>query len=124
MKVKSEKKEKSQALGYILSLAAMAAMVGLFKASMRSAFVKSAQTSFAAVLNFSGRTGAREEETLRKAVARASVQCYAIEGRYPPSVEYLEENYAVQINRKKYNVFYDGFASNVMPEITIIPIDE
>ena len=58
----------------------------------------------AAVLNFSGRTGAREEETLRKAVARASVQCYAIEGRYPPSVEYLEENYAVQINRKKYNV--------------------
>ena len=34
------------------------------------------------------------------------------------------ENYAVQINRKKYNVFYDGFASNVMPEITIIPIDE
>ena len=45
-------------------------------------------------------------------------QCYAIEGRYPPSVEYLEENYAVQINRKKYNVFYDGFASNVMPEIT------
>ena len=108
MKVKSEKKEKSQALGYILSLAAMAAMVALFAA---------------AVLNFSGRTGAREE-TLRKAVARASVQCYAIEGRYPPSVEYLEENYAVQINRKKYNVFYDGFASNVMPEITIIPIDE
>ena len=30
MKVKSEKKEKSQALGYILSLAAMAAMVALF----------------------------------------------------------------------------------------------
>ena len=84
---------------------AMAAMVALFAA---------------AVLNFSGRTGAREEETLRKAVARASVQCYAIEGRYPPSVEYLEENYGVQINRKKYNVFYDGFASNVMPEITII----
>ena len=68
-----------------------------------------------------------EEESLmslRDAIRRASVQCYAIEGRYPPSVEYLEENYAVQINRKKYNVFYDGFASNVMPEITIIPIDE
>ena len=37
---------------------------------------------------------------------------------------YLEENYGVQINRKKYNVFYDGFASNVMPEINIIPIEE
>ena len=109
MKVKSQKKEKNQTLGYILSLTAMAAVVAVFAA---------------AVLNFSGRTGAREEETLRKAVARASVQCYAIEGRYPPSVEYLEENYEVQINRKKYNVFYDGFASYVMPEITIIPIDE
>ena len=109
MKVKSQKKEKNQTLGYILSLTAMAAVVAVFAA---------------AVLNFSGRTGAREEETLRKAVARASVQCYAIEGRYPPSVEYLEENYGVQINRKKYNVFYDGFASNVMPEINIIPIEE
>jgi CDP-diacylglycerol pyrophosphatase len=109
MKVKSEKKEKSQALGYILSLAAMAAMVALFAA---------------AVLNFSGRTGAREEETLRKAVARASVQCYAIEGRYPPSVEYLEENYGVRIDRDRYNVFYNGFASNVMPEIVINPIEE
>ena len=75
-------------------------------------------------MNFAGRTGGREEETLKKAVTRASVQCYAIEGRYPPSVEYLEENYGVQINRKKYNVFYDGFASNVMPEINIIPIEE
>ena len=109
MKVKSEKKEKSQALGYILSLAAMAAMVALFAA---------------AVLNFSGRTGAREEETLRKAVARASVQCYAIGGRYPPSVEYLEENYGVRIDRDRYNVFYNGFASNVMPEIVINPIEE
>ena len=106
MKVKSEKKEKSQALGYILSLAAMAAMVALFAA---------------AVLNFSGRTGAREEETLRKAVARASVQCYAIEGRYPPSVEYLEEHYGIQIDRERYNVFYSGFASNIMPDITVIP---
>lgn len=50
MKVKSQKKEKNQALGYILSLAAMAAVVAVFAA---------------AVLNFSGRTGAREEETLR-----------------------------------------------------------
>lgn len=109
MKVKSRKREKKLASGYGLSLAAMLALVAVFAM---------------AVLNFSGRTGAREEETLKKAVARASVQCYAIEGRYPPSVEYLEENYGIQINRKKYNIFYDGFASNVMPEITIIPIEE
>lgn len=57
-------------------------------------------------------------------MTRASVQCYAIEGRYPPSVEYLEENYGVRIDRDRYNVFYNGFASNVMPEIVINPIEE
>ena len=46
---------------------------------------------------------------------------YAIEGRYPPSVEYLEEHYGIQIDRERYNVFYSGFASNIMPDITVIP---
>ena len=109
MKVQNRKKEKSSIYGYLLSAAAMAAVIAIAAGAM---------------ISFAGRTGSREEETLKKAVTRASVQCYAIEGRYPPSVEYLEENYGVQINRKKYNVFYDGFASNVMPEINIIPIEE
>lgn len=95
--------------GYALSLFLMLAAVAVFASGS---------------LKFAGNTGQREEETLRKAIARASVQCYAIEGRYPPSVDYLEENYGVSINRKKYNVFYNGFASNVMPEITVIPIEE
>ena len=63
-------------------------------------------------------------ETLRKAITRACIQCYAIEGRYPPGVEYLEENYGIQIDHDKYNVFYDGFASNIMPEITVIPVEQ
>ena len=42
----------------------------------------------------------------------------------PPSVEYLEENYGIQIDHDKYNVFYDGFASNIMPEITVIPVEQ
>lgn len=75
-------------------------------------------------VKFGEKTGARDQETLKKAIARASVQCYAIEGRYPPGIEYLEENYEVIINRKKYNVFYDGFASNVMPDITVVPVNE
>ncbi len=79
---------------------------------------------YAASLRFAAGTGTRQQEALKKAVTRASVQCYAIEGRYPPSVEYLEENYGIHIDRKKYHVFYDGFASNVMPEITIIPAEK
>ena len=66
-----------------------------------------------------------EEESLmslRDAIRRASVQCYAIEGRYPPSVEYLEENYGIQVDRERYSVFYSGFASNVMPDITVVEL--
>lgn len=75
-------------------------------------------------LSFSGKARSEGEETLRSAIARAVVQCYAIEGRYPPSVEYLEENYGIQIDRERYYVFYEGFASNVMPDITVIPAEE
>ncbi len=70
----------------------------------------------------SDRADTEGAETLRNGIRRASVQCYAIEGRYPPSVEYLEENYGIQIDRERYNVFYDGFASNVMPDITVVPV--
>lgn len=73
---------------------------------------------------FSRQSDKKGADTLKDSLYRASVQCYAIEGRYPPSVEYLEENYGIQINRDCYHVFYDGFASNVMPEITVVLAEE
>lgn len=60
---------------------------------------------------------------LEDAIHRAMVQCYAIEGIYPPSVEYLEENYGIVIDREQYAVFYDGFASNVMPQISVVVLE-
>ena len=103
------RRRKSQTKGYLLSAAALLLLVGVFAVG---------------ALSFAGKAGQKGEESLRRAVTRASVQCYDIEGRYPPSVEYLEENYGVRIDRDRYNVFYNGFASNVMPEIVINPIEE
>jgi hypothetical protein len=57
---------------------------------------------------------------LSRATVRAAVQCYAIEGRYPPSIAYLEENYGLLIDHQRYLVTYNSFASNLMPEITVI----
>lgn len=91
-------------LGQLVSLGAFSLAVVLFVSS---------------ALTFSKRSGERGAETLRDAIRRASVQCYAIEGRYPPSVEYLEENYGIKIDRDRYDVFYSGFASNFMPDITV-----
>lgn len=76
------------------------------------------------VLSVSNRMNKEGTETLRNAIARACVQCYAIEGRYPPSVQYLEENYGIRIDRNRFHVFYEGFASNIMPDITVISVSE
>jgi hypothetical protein len=54
-----------------------------------------------------------------KAIRRAVIQCYAIEGAYPPSVEYLEQNYGVQVDREKYFVYYEAYAQNIMPDVIV-----
>lgn len=57
---------------------------------------------------------------LEDAVRRAATACYAQEGVYPPDIEYLEENYGIQINHELYTVRYEIFASNLMPDITVL----
>lgn len=84
-------------------------------------FVAVAAAILTGVLKISRRADEEGAETLRNGIRRASVQCYAIEGRYPPSVQYLKDHYGIQIDEERYSVFYDGFASNVMPDITVVP---
>lgn len=56
---------------------------------------------------------------IRAAVRRSAMQCYVVEGVYPPSLSYLEDNYGLQINHEDYYVTYDAFASNLPPTITV-----
>lgn len=87
-------------------------------------FALAAAVIVTGVMKISRRADAEGAETLRNGIRRASVQCYAIEGRYPPSVQYLADNYGIQIDEERYSVFYDGFASNVMPDITVVPLEQ
>lgn len=57
---------------------------------------------------------------LKESVIQAAVQCYAVEGVYPESVDYLEQNYGLYINHKRYIVSYSAFASNVMPDVQVL----
>jgi len=50
------------------------------------------------------------------------VACYAAEGIYPPTTEYLVEHYGIQIDHSRYAVFYEVFAENLMPEITVVEL--
>lgn len=62
----------------------------------------------------------REElELARRAIRQAAVSCYAMEGAYPASYEELKARTGLAIDEEKYAVFYEVFASNIMPEITV-----
>lgn len=63
-----------------------------------------------------------KQKILQDSVQRAMVQCYAIEGMYPPNISYLEENYGVIIDHEKYVVHYEVFAANILPDIRVIDL--
>ena len=57
---------------------------------------------------------------LEDAIRKAAVACYAAEGFYPPDVAYLQEHYGLQWDSKTYVIHYEIFASNLMPDITVL----
>ena len=64
-------------------------------------------------------TQKRQEESTKNAV-----QCYAVEGRYPESLSYLEQHYGVSYDKDKFIVSYEITGSNRMPQVTVIALNE
>lgn len=56
---------------------------------------------------------------LRAAIERNALQCYVVEGAYPSTLNYLEENYGLQINTDDFYVIYDAFAPNLPPYVRV-----
>lgn len=75
---------------------------------------------FTALGNLDRDQGEEGRARLEDAIRRAAVSCYATEGIYPPDVDYLKDHYGLQVDEARYNVFYDVFASNLMPDITVL----
>ena len=94
---------------------------GLLKGVLMPAAAVAVLVFFASALNSldSGRE-AENLQQLEEALRRGCVACYAAEGVYPPSLDYLEEHYGVQIDRGRYIVHYDIFAENLMPDIKVM----
>jgi len=78
-----------------------------------------------AVVAGTGITGMRnrnsEEQIIvqKKAIERAAVLCYALEGFYPPKIDHLEEKYGLIVDRDKFFVVYKTFGSNIRPEVSV-----
>ena len=48
------------------------------------------------------------------------MHCYALEGFYPPSLEYMEEHYGLTYDKSAYIVDYQPVGNNIYPNYTII----
>ena len=74
---------------------------------------------YIAVDNAQRKSDEESYNILSDAIMRSAVQCYAIEGFYPPDIEYLENNYGLLVDHNKYFVSYSVFASNIIPEVQV-----
>jgi len=65
-------------------------------------------------------TTAKQQESLEGALNRCVTQCYAIEGTYPPSLQYMKQHYGLTYDDSIFFVDYQTFGANIMPDITVI----
>ena len=75
---------------------------------------------FLGTSSFQKRVDKEGISTLQDAVTRSITRCYAEEGSYPETLNYLKEHYGLTYDESTYYVDYQPLGSNIMPDITII----
>jgi hypothetical protein len=63
---------------------------------------------------------ANQARFVEDSVRRSAVQCYALEGSFPPSLQYLEQNYNLFVDRQHYAVYYEFMGGNLLPQIRVV----
>ena len=58
-------------------------------------------------------------DSVYNTIMNGAVLCYSIEGEYPPSLDYLKENYGVVPDSDKYMVDYIYFVANIRPTFVV-----
>ena len=72
-----------------------------------------------AVSNLDRGQSVEARRQLEESLRRAAVAYYAAEGVYPPTLEELIRYGGIRIH-DRYHVFYEIFADNLMPDITVL----
>lgn len=72
------------------------------------------------ISSLSSGTRQRQKESLENAITRGITYCYAVEGSYPESLDYLRENYGLTYDEDLFFVDYRVLGSNILPDVTII----
>lgn len=93
------------ALSYIIPILLFGAMLAWFIIAMN---------------NTDDSTSCRELAAVKSTIENGITMCYAIEGAYPESIDYLAENYGLNYDKDRYIVRYDRFADNIRPTVSVI----
>ena len=72
------------------------------------------------VSSVSESTLSKQQESLETALERSISQCYAVEGSYPPSLEYLKQHYGLLYDEDSFLIDYEYYGSNLLPEVTVL----
>lgn len=67
-----------------------------------------------------GSTSEKQRASLEAALHRSIVQCYAVEGTYPPNLSYLEEHYGLTYDKDRFFIDYISIGSNLVPDVFIL----
>jgi len=89
----------------ILSAALLVAVVAVFQASVGNAALKVDESA---------------ERAQYEAIKKATVQCYALEGFFPPNMDYLIDHYGIIVDYDKFIIHYEAEGANLMPDIVVI----
>lgn len=68
-------------------------------------------------------TDTREKDSLEKALNKTITFCYATEGSYPESLNYIKENYGLVYDESKYYIDYRAMGSNIKPDVTVVELN-
>lgn len=61
----------------------------------------------------------KQQQSLENAIRKTAVHCYAVEGVYPESLDYLKEHYGISYDETRFLVDYEIIGSNLMPDVHV-----
>lgn len=106
MRFQTEKKSRPQ-LRLLLSVSVFAVILLCFYLGIQS---------------LSADTDRRQRDSLEEALNRSITYCYAVEGAYPESLEYLTKHYGLTYDHDHFFVDYHVSGANLYPDVTILEV--
>ena len=59
------------------------------------------------------------KSSLEQTLLRDVVHCYSTEGRYPATLEYIEDNYGLIYDHDRYSISYEYKGTSRLPEFSV-----